>query len=231
MFTNIDGFANKKNELIHRINQNPPHIICIVEVFSKQELFHDYSSFFIDGYYCLHSLQKNIHRGVVTFVRNDVSAALIPTLNELPFDESVWVEISMNSEKIVLGNVYRNWSSDLDNHKNLCRLINEARNYAKDRRLVIVGDFNYKDVNWISCSCPEHADKHTLSFLQGILINNLNQHVKDFTRQRGNDQPSTLDLIFTNYATDLQNIVLESPLGKKRSCCYKILFARNQSAR
>ena len=66
----------------------------------------------------------------------------------------------------------------------------------------------------MSCSCPEHADKHTLSFLQGILMNNLNQHVKDFTRQRGNDQPSTLDLIFTNYATDLQNIVLESPLGK-----------------
>jgi len=214
LFSNVDGFLSKKNELLSRVNINPPHIICLVEVISKQSTEFDFSSLEINGYYLLHSTPKLIHRGVVTFVRNDVSANPVVSLNKLPFDESYWIEIFFKNEVIVLGNVYRNWSSDYDNHKNLCQLIDEVCIYSKDKKLVIVGDFNYKDIDWSSYCCHENVQKPSHLFLQNILINNLCQHITDFTRQRGNDKPSTLDLLFTNNLTDILRIELESPLGQ-----------------
>ena len=65
----------------------------------------------------------------------------------------------------------------------------------------IVGDFNYKNINWSNHSAPRTAsDLETPEslFLDSINDCFLTQHVTQHTRARGTDEPSLLDLVITN---------------------------------
>ena len=42
----------------------------------------------------------------------------------------------------------------------------------------------------------------------------MHQHVLEPTQRRGNDNPSTLDLVVTDEATQISEIIYHSPLGK-----------------
>ena len=50
--------------------------------------------------------------------------------------------------------------------------------------------------------------------LELMTENALFQHVKDTTREQGDDSPSKLDLVFTRKEEEVGNITLMSPLGK-----------------
>lgn len=198
-----------------RISNNPPHVICLVEVFAKNNLNRDYSEILIPGYFPLFPSETSASsRGVMIFIRNDLDATPIPLLNNLPFNESFWIEIQVKCEKIILGCVYRAFYALDDNHKCLCKLINTACKLAKQNRLIIVGDFNYKNIDWCSYTSSENVDNPSYIFLQNILENNLQQHITEFTRQRGTHNPSTLDLLISNDHAVVHDIQIESPLGK-----------------
>ena len=51
-------------------------------------------------------------------------------------------------------------------------------------------------------------------FFEQMTENALFQHVKEATRARGSNNPSRLDLVFTRKEEEIENITLESPLGK-----------------
>ena len=62
------------------------------------------------------------------------------------------------------------------------------------KELVILGDFNYKEINWEENTVS--GDDQT-KFIECIQQNFLTQHVTEITRFRGNDIPSRVDLIFS----------------------------------
>ena len=81
----------------------------------------------------------------------------------------------------------------------------------------IVGDFNYKNINWSNHSAPRTAsDLETPEslFLDSINDCFLTQHVTQHTRARGTDEPSLLDLVITNDPGMIDTISHHAPLGK-----------------
>ena len=84
----------------------------------------------------------------------------------------------------------------------------------KDRKALLVGDFNCKGVNWKEMEESGNAGSWSEEMLQLVMENTLDQWVEEFTRLRGEDEPSILDLVFT-IKPELQPIIKYlSPMGK-----------------
>ena len=64
--------------------------------------------------------------------------------------------------------------------------------------ILIIGDFNVKEINWSLCESSEKQEHISSVFLEGIKYCFLFQHVREPTRFREGQTPSTLDLILTN---------------------------------
>ena len=147
----------------------------------------------IDGYNMFHSgLQI---RGVCIYTANHLIANQFePSSN---FDESVWCEIMNDKEKLIIGCIYRSPSSTDSNCVNLLSLLEEVTSMKYDQ-LVIVGDFNYKEVDW-----PEkyvHAREDHMAYKTYDKINDLflTQYVNEPTRYREGEKPSLLDWVLSD---------------------------------
>ena len=75
----------------------------------------------------------------------------------------------------------------------------------------IVGDFNYKDINWENWSTPHDNTKEDEQFLEALRDTFFYQHVDEPTRARGTDTPSLIDLILTEEESQVSNISYLSP--------------------
>ena len=54
----------------------------------------------------------------------------------------------------------------------------------------IVGDFNFKNINWSSWTTPHCEDSVESTFIEAVRDCYFHQHVEQATRRRGNDDPS-----------------------------------------
>jgi hypothetical protein len=62
------------------------------------------------------------------------------------------------------------------------------------------------------------------NFVDTIAATYWTQHVKEATKCRGRDNPSLLDLVFTNDENMVYSLDVESPLGRSDHCTLKIAF-------
>ena len=90
--------------------------------------------------------------------------------------------------------------------KTLC-----AKSYS---HICLVGDFNYRDINWKTWTTPHGGDSKESKFIEAVRDCFLFQHVEEPTRARGNDDPSLIDLILTNEELQVSDVVQHAPLGK-----------------
>ena len=89
----------------------------------------------------------------------------------------------------------------------------KACDIAGQNRILLMGDFNLKEINWIE---DEAIGSHVaLPFMFKECMKDcfLYQHVLEPTRFR-DEQESTLDLVFTKEEEDVKNIKIDNPLGK-----------------
>ena len=93
---------------------------------------------------------------------------------------------------------------------NLLKLANDI---AGGNRLLILGDFNVPNIDWVSKSILPRARKLDRDFFETVSDNFLCQHVKEHTRFRGAEK-SVLDLIFTKEEEDVKNVKVLLPLGR-----------------
>ena len=100
-----------------------------------------------------------------------------------------------------------------DNNEKLNRMLKTVA-LKKYSHRCIVGDFNYKDINWTSWETFHGEDSKEYKFLEAIRDCYFYQHIKEATRRRGNDQPSKLDLIFSDEESQISEIKHLAPLGK-----------------
>ena len=81
--------------------------------------------------------------------------------------------------------------------------------------LILMGDFNLKEIDWTKCFYTGNNTEHVaFKFIECARDCFLFQHVTEHTRQRGNDHPSTLDLIFSNEENMVSDLDILAPLGK-----------------
>ena len=158
-------------------------------------------------------------RGLAIYVDN--SLIISPVQIGSAFNEFIAIEVALaGTDKLLLVLAYRNRQdiSDGDSCDALCALFNEiaTRNAS---HLIIVGDFNIKDIDWENNICnlgPHHIGQR---FLSCTLECFMYQHVLKPTRIRLGDTPSILDLIFSNEEAMVQNLNYHSPLGNSDHSC------------
>jgi len=135
-------------------------------------------------------------------------------------DECLWLQLKIKETKVMFGAVYRKGRSSVTNNKLLNEVIHKVSNMYE--KVLICGDFNLPEINWETFNVDAGPYSAPSQFLGCVNNCYLTQHVSDFTRKRGNNKPSLLDLVITeNSQTLFDEIAHEDPLGKSDHCVLK----------
>jgi hypothetical protein len=85
---------------------------------------------------------------VVLYIKETLQATLKPDLTNSGFQESIWCEVHSDQAAILVGLIYRCPSSAVINNGNLLKLISMAVQQCRRKILLIMGDFNYPEINF-----------------------------------------------------------------------------------
>ena len=96
---------------------------------------------------------------------------------------------------------------------NTCKSIEDASNRGYSH-ICIVGDFNYREINWSLQEVCRRGDNPANLFLECIKDNFLTQHIKKPTRYREHSLLSILDLVLTNEENMIDEVEYLPGLGK-----------------
>ena len=88
--------------------------------------------------------------------------------------------------------------------------------------LPICGDFNYPKIDWTQEYAADNSG--ITPFLDTIQNNYLTQYVLQPTRYRGRDEPSLIDLAFTNENRMMNEIIHDAPLEDSDHECLMFSF-------
>ena len=121
--------------------------------------------------------------------------------------ETVWVNVGKgNKEDLVVGVCYRSPSADTVYDENL---IQEIEQFATGRAL-IMGDFNYGDIDWETFQADRCSSKNFINRAQDLF---LMQHVGEPTRGK-----NLLDLVFSTEAEMVEELEVLNPVSNSDHC-------------
>ena len=128
--------------------------------------------------------------------------------------ECVWISINLdNNDKLMIGCIYRSPSLGIGCIGEIKQIFTMSKSYGCSH-ICILGDFNYKEINWTSNECTADFNHPANNCLDAVNDNFLTQHVHSPTRFRENETPLLLDLVFTNEEGMIDNISHRHGLGK-----------------
>ena len=226
---NADTLTNKLSELNFVLKDLKPDIVGISEVLPKnyKNIIHP-EYFIMDGY----TMETNIKesndkhvRGCIMYVKNGIDYKVIDidvkekrngVEVKKQFEEHVTIEINLaGNDKLLCSTMYRRGESTEENNEILLKTLEHITHNFKFSHLVVMGDFNVRNIDWVNTCClVQDLDDYSNKFLECMRDSYLFQHVTEPTRQRGNDTPSTIDLIFSNEENMISDINYLSPLGR-----------------
>ena len=230
-YTNADTLTKDKlRELKQEIaSGTPPDIIAITELKPKnyrRELTK--IEYKIEGY---RFEPKNLEdrgttRGIALYIRDSIicseidTSKIIPS-NAAPPKEVICFEMKLqHNQKLLFCNIYRSPNSSSEENKSINTFF-ENLNNLQNEHIIVVGDFNRKDINWESENSPSEDDR---KFIEATRDSFLIQHVSTPTRGRGTNEPTLLDLVFTTDEESLEDIEISNPLGKSDHSMLKIQY-------
>ena len=219
LFTNADQFTHaKKDELQQRITTEKPMLIAVSEVKRKNGREMSDIDYSIDGYTINPvNLDKEFGRGIIVYTHNSLDKSAIQIKVSNSFEEVCLVEVRLrNGDTLLFGCIYRSptqTDSSDNNNENLNKLLQDLCT-KKYSHICLVGDFNYREINWKTWTTTHGESSKESKFLEKVRDCFLFQHVEEPTRARGNDNPSLIDLILTNEELQVSDVVHHAPLGK-----------------
>jgi len=221
MYTNADCLTNKMHELhlfLSSLDVKPTAIV-VTEVNAKVSScpMQDFE-FKIEGY-VMHSLNIGLtkSRGIIIYIDKNVDSNVLDIT--CAFSEFLCVTIrDKYNNYITVCAIYRSPNSNSNNDAELFKLLSIV-SASSVGKLIILGDFNYCNINWNNCSIYGSVSGNTPGhkFLSAVNKNFLTQHVLFPTRVRGSQMPHTLDLVLT-LEDFVDKITDFSPLGKSDHC-------------
>ena len=202
-FINSRSLGNKINELRTIASNERPDIIGICETWLDMENKHLKSEFFLDGYKLFNTDRCNNKKGggVILYVRDNLQSYTKADIKSSSISETVWVELGFQRNKILVGVIYRPPNLDQDNSE---IIYNEISKASRSNTVCIMGDFNFRGINWNSIS----GDRESSKFLEIVEDNFLYQKVLEPTREN-----NVLDLVLTNKSGVIENIEVGEPLA------------------
>lgn len=219
LYTNCDSLSNKFEELEMAVKINNPTAIILTEVTPKNARYAlQKSEIELQGYQLyVNDFSKKGNRGIAIYVKNSIYASQI-CMKSVASD-TVWVEIMLEKKKkMLLGGVYRSPNNSHENNLLLWATIKKVSERYKNK-LLIVGDFNCKDINWESGTTNDDHNKNpNNALLKTCRECYLEQIVDQNTRARGENIPSLIDLILCYDASEVESLEYLSPIGKSDHC-------------
>ena len=215
-YTNADSLSNKFNELLSITNDtiSAPDILCITETLPKNVIRNEYQNYNMRDYEGYHT---NIGRGVSIYVKKHIISEQV-YLNQT-YNESVWLRLRPNNHtKIIVGCIYRSPNSSPENNGNLVKIIQEACKLNANHHLIL-GDFNYKEVNWSTNTV--HTRPSHPAYILHEKINDLflDQLIHSPTRYREGEQENTLDWVIADCPDLIEDLNIGPPLGERGDHC------------
>ena len=194
-----------------------PAIVAVCEVKSKRKVVKNIEEYNISGYTLRHAnLDKEYGRGIAVYTMKDLDASILQI--ECKVDEIVQIDIKLKGgDCLSFSCIYRSPTKTENSEKTFAEINNFISNIARSDKYshrCIVGDFNFKAINWRLWSSSKDESSQEEKFLCILNDSFLHQHVREATRWRGSDEPSVLDLVLTDEATQVSEICYDSPLGK-----------------
>ena len=219
LYTNADQLTiSKKEELQRRIEVEKPMIVAVCEVKPKK-----YNEKSLEEYHIPHfdlhpvNLNNQTGRGIAIYTHESISKSVIQITSKTDFEEAGLLEIRLRGGDLLLfGCCYRSPTENAfskTNKENLNKLLKfvSCKNYT---HVCIVGDFNYRSINWISGNAPGNSTSDENVFLETIQDCFFHQQVRKPTRRRGDTTPTLIDLILTNEELQVGEVKHLPPLGK-----------------
>ncbi len=223
LYTNADCLMNKRLELMERITSEKPHIIVVTEVNPKNQQFvTTKQELDVSGYTTFTNACEKGKRGVLILMKNHLNATEAPIPQDATCEEVVAAEFSLKGgdRQLVMG-VYRSPNSSADNNIKLNSMIRNAEQWGYSH-ILILGDFNHPEITWddggeVTRNCQTATD-----FLDAVNDAYLHQHVEILTRHRVDQVSNTLDLVFTNEESMIEEVQEHAPLGKSDHITLKL---------
>ena len=153
-------------------------------------------------------------RGTGLFIHNCLNSKKSAFVFNKGHVESVWAEVKLTETEILLcGIVYKSQKEkENDILHDLFMSVSKLKNYT---HLLIMGDFNYPDIDWENWSSNDITSQ---KFIETVQDAYLFQHITKPTRHREDQFSNCLDLIFTNEEEMIQHIEITDPLGISDHC-------------
>ena len=202
-YTNSRSIRNKIDALRGIVCVEEPDVIALSETWLNTSGRDFKTEFKIDGYHVYNKDREGRKGGgVAIYVKESLSSYVNTEISSDDSTETIWVEIINGRDKLLLGCIYR--PPKVTRQKSNL-IFNELRSAARHKNTLIMGDFNYRDIDWETntSSCTESEE----------FINAVNDgFLKQLVRQPTKDN-NILDLILTNN----DNLVYNLEIGGKLS--------------
>ena len=213
-YTNIDGFLSKRLECMDHLKEEKPDIMCIVETKLRPNIQVDW---FGDGNYRMWRKDRVNKRGggIIVLTKKDL---IVQDVCHGENEEVVGVVVTDGRQDINIVTVYvppktSAWSNEQYDNMVEGTMERMKIEVAKKDKIVIVGDFNCKEIKWEEFEVGNGGDWGE-QLLNYAVDNLMTQWVRYPTRGRQGDAPSRLDLIFTKGVNLVNEVQHECPLGK-----------------
>ena len=215
LYTNATSLnTSKLAELALLAESSSPQIIFITETWFKDD-----SIVNIPNYNIFFKNRSGHGGGIAIYTRIDITCNEIPQLQNTTF-EQIWLSISTNNEKTLVGCIYRQPSSDPIIDNEIISNIRYATNLVKNKKyggLLIAGDFNHPNLFWnqdnyVEVLGPDHCSASKfLDFLNDVSLTQ-NIHFPTFFQANGICK-NTLDYVISDTPERITNISKGPPLG------------------
>ena len=208
MLINARSLINKVDIFKIRVNLDKPDVVGVTETWAHKDISN--SELQLDGYNMIrYDRQTGIRGGgVILYIKYGIPFTQLESDQTV---ESIWCKIS---SKFKIGLYYCAPNNTSDYIEAMCNEI--SQNAAG--KVVIMGDFNFPNINWNNYTCCRYSEK----FRDTCLDYFLHQMVLEKTRVN-----STLDLVLTSHENLISNLNVSDPLA---TCDHNVIeFILNSS--
>ena len=224
-YTNVNGLMSTRLEVEELLSREKPDMLVLCETKWKDEwgipdLGNGRYEFWIKN------RQEKAGGGVMVLTNKEVRVVRVDVSDNRAEIVKVVVQKGNEGERIFVG-VYvppktSAWTRE-EHEAMIGDTMKELEDLtSKGKDMVIVGDFNCKQVNWEEGTC--HGEEYSYSdrLLSWAQENLMKQWIDCETRFRGGDAPARLDLLFTSDCEVVDDISYDCPLGKSDHVLVKV---------
>ena len=167
----------------------------------------------LNGYDIFHNM-KQAGRGIALYTKKELKASLCEDLLEEDV-EAIFIECHVTeNERLTVGLVYRSDNKSTDSMNERLNALIVKASEKNPGNLLIIGDFNFPQINWDLDICETREDHKAYKFYQTTKDAYLIQHQKLPTRYREGQKENILDLVLTNREELISEIRTTAGLGK-----------------